>query len=86
MTDRPDRGDVGRFAHWSGYGPGKPDDRGAADAGLIPLNRQELRAEALRFRRGAEAAAADGDGSKAEMLRRAADDLDRRAEAADKLR
>jgi hypothetical protein len=66
-----------RFAYWSGYAPAKR----AADGTVAPLDRDELRSEAARFRRGADRAAADGDVAMAEKLRIAAADLDRRADA-----
>jgi hypothetical protein len=66
-----------RFGYWSGYTPAKP----TADGTMVPLDSDELRSEAARFRRGADRAAAAGDAAMAEQLRTAADDLERRADA-----
>jgi hypothetical protein len=66
-----------RFAYWSGYAPAKR----AVDGTAAPLDPDELRSEAARFRRGADRAAADGDAAMAEKLRMAAADFDHRADA-----
>ena len=70
------------FAYWSGYAPGKenPDEASKLDTPIIPLDADELLAEALRFRRGADRALAVGDPRKAERLSRAADEHQNRAE------
>jgi hypothetical protein len=62
------------FAWWTGYAPGKPapDDPGR----LIPLDREELLAEAERFRAGADRFEAVGDGDTAAKLREQASRLD----------
>ena len=71
------------FAYWSGYTPGKenPNETSKRDAPIIPLDADELRAEALRFRREADRALAVGDPRKAERLSWAADEFRKRAES-----
>ena len=76
MTDGTASEDGERFAYWSGYTPGKR----TAEGTVIPLDVDELTAEAARFRRGADRATTAGELAKAERLRRAAADLERRAD------
>jgi hypothetical protein len=66
------------FAYWSGYTPAKGD----ADGTLTPLNRDELRVEAARFRKGALRARERGDAAQAARLDLAANDFERRADQA----
>jgi hypothetical protein len=66
------------FACWSGYAPGKRNPDGT----LRPLNRDELQAEAARFRRRALRTRECGDGAQAARLEVVANDLDRRADQA----
>ena len=66
------------FAYWSGYTPAKGD----ADETLTPLNRDELRVEAARFRKGALRARERGDAAQAARLDLAANDFERRADQA----
>jgi hypothetical protein len=66
------------FAYWSGYTPGKQNPDGT----LTPLHRDELRAEAARFRREAVRARQRGDAAQAERLEVAANDFVRRADQA----
>lgn len=66
------------FAFWSGYTPGKRN----LDGSLRPLNRDELRVEAARFRRGALKARERGDAAQAARLEMAANDFERRADQA----
>jgi hypothetical protein len=75
-----DRHNVERqgFAYWSGYQPGKRNP----DGSLAPLNQDELRAEAARFRRGALRARERGDVAQAARLEVAANDFERRADQA----
>jgi hypothetical protein len=77
MTGEASHDGKERFAYWSGYAPATR----AADGTVVPLDPDELRSEAARFRRGADRAAADGDAAMAEKLRIAAADFDRRADA-----
>jgi hypothetical protein len=77
MTGEASRYGKERFAYWSGYTPAGR----AADGTTVPLDSDELRSEAARFRRGADRAAGEGDAAMAEKLRMAADDFDRRADA-----
>ena len=78
MQPLPEDGE--RFAHWSGYTPGKE----RPDGDVTALDRDELREEELRLRRGADRARQLGDTSRADHLRQAADDLHTRAEQADR--
>jgi hypothetical protein len=80
MTEAEPTEDGERFAHWSGYAPGKE----RPDGDVTALDRDELREEELRLRRGADRARQLGDTSKAEHLLQAADDLHARAERADR--
>jgi hypothetical protein len=66
------------FAYWSGYTPGKRNPDGT----LTPLNRDELRAEAARFRRGALRARERGDAAQAARLEVTANDLEHRGDQA----
>jgi hypothetical protein len=66
------------FAYWSGYTPGKRNPDGT----LTPLNRDELRVEAARYRRGALQARERGDAAQAARLEVAANDFQRRADQA----
>jgi hypothetical protein len=66
------------FAFWSGYAPGKSNPDGT----VTPLNRDELRATAARFRRTALRTRERGDAAQAARLEVAADDLERRADQA----
>jgi len=66
------------FAYWSGYTPAK----GNPDGTLTPLNRDELRVEAARFRKEALRARERGDAAQAARLDVAANDLERRADQA----
>ncbi|MFZ0181109.1 MAG: hypothetical protein WAL84_14755 [Candidatus Dormiibacterota bacterium] len=77
MTVEASRDGRERCAYWSGYTPAGR----AADGTTVPLDSDELRSEAARFRRGADRAAGEGDAAMAEKLRMAADDFDRRADA-----
>jgi hypothetical protein len=61
------------FAYWSGYAPGKTNPDGT----LTPLNRDELRAEAVRFRRRALHIRERGDTAQAGALEVAANDFER---------
>jgi hypothetical protein len=74
--------DAEEFGYWTGYAPGKdnPGGRQEAEAPMIPLSADELHAEAMRFRRGADRALELGDAAMAERLRRAADDFQQRAD------
>jgi hypothetical protein len=76
MTEEAPTGDGECFARRSGYTPGK----GNPDGTLTPLDSDELRDEALRFRRGADRALVRGDAETAERLQRAADGLQGRAD------
>ena len=67
-------------AYWSGYTPGKRNPDGT----LTPLNRDELRAEAARFRKGALRARERGDAAQAARLEVAASDFERRADQANR--
>ena len=66
------------FASWSGYAPGKTNPYGT----LTPLNRDELRAEAARFRRRALRTRQRRDAAQAALLEVAANDLERGADQA----
>jgi hypothetical protein len=66
------------FAYWSGYTPGKR----YPDGTLTPLNRDELRAGAARFRRGALRAREHSDAAQAARLEVTANDLEHRADQA----
>ncbi len=78
MDEDKHNGEREGFAYWSGYTPGKRDP----DGNLTPLNRDELRAEAARFRRGALRARERGDAAQAARLEMAANDFERRADQA----
>jgi hypothetical protein len=67
------------FAYWSGYAP----SRTVAGAEQ-PLSSAELRAEAERFRSGAQRFELAGDPADATLLREAAADMERRASGLDK--
>ena len=77
MPDENPSREEERFAWWSGYTPAKPGPNGK----LVPLDADELLAEAARFRRGADRAMEAGYVAKARGLLRAAEDLQRRADA-----
>jgi hypothetical protein len=66
------------FAYWSGYTPAK----GNPDGTLTPLNRDELRVEAARFRKEALRACERGDAAQMARLEVTADDFERRADQA----
>lgn len=66
------------FAYWSGYTPAKGNPEGT----LTPLNRDELRVEAARFRKEALRARERGDAAQAARLDVAANDFERRADQA----
>lgn len=77
-SDKPHDGERQGFAYWSGYTPAK----GNPDGTLTPLNRDELRVEAARFRKGALRARERGDAPQAARLDIAANDFERRADQA----
>ncbi len=78
MGEDKHNGDRQGFAYWTGYTPGKRNP----DETLTPLNRDELRAEAARFRIGALRARERGDAAQATRLEVAANDFERRADQA----
>jgi hypothetical protein len=67
------------FAYWSGYAPSRTV-AGAEQS----LSSDELRAEAERFRSGAQRFELAGEPAKATLLRNAAADMERRASDLDK--
>ena len=67
------------FAYWSGYTPST-----TVEGIQQPLSAVQLRAEAARFRAGAERLELGGDSAKATHLREAAADMERRASVLDK--
>jgi hypothetical protein len=78
VDDDKHNGERQGFSYWSGYTPGKSNP----DETVTPLNRDELRVEAARFRRGALRARERGDAAEAARLHVAANDFEHRADQA----
>ena len=76
MDNDKNNGERQGFAYWSGYTPAK----GNPDGTLTPLNRDELRVEAARFRKEALRARERGDVAQAARLDVAGNDLQSRAD------